>query len=177
MAAARPEPAVRWLLQAWGWGRGHSWTLKEEPLEAFAELRVSEMKPESQHLVGQPGLSLQKSFIPIRGRKDDCDQGARRAFKGGHGLSSWVLSGWDLERWNSASALWLINSTASSPTLPQASALVPPPPCSPAGTPRATRICRCPHGSLQHQTGRKRGGGIWGPKSLISFSLFLERTF
>lgn len=85
-------------------------------------------------------------------------KGARRAFKGGHGLSSWVLSGWDLERWNSASAIWLINLMSSSPTLTRASVLVPPPPCSQAGTPRATRICWCLHAPPPTPTNTKLGG-------------------
>lgn len=44
---------------------------------------VSKMKPESQRLAGQPRLSLQKSFILIRGRKDDCDQRGQESLQSG----------------------------------------------------------------------------------------------
>ena len=42
---------------------------------------MSKMKPESQRLTGQPRLSLQKSFILIRGRKDDSDQGGQESLQ------------------------------------------------------------------------------------------------
>lgn len=127
---------------------------------------------------GHPSLSLQESFILFRGKQDYHDRGPKRDFKGGRGFSLWVCSGWHLERWNSANAIWLVNLMSNSPTLTRASALIPPP--FPVGTLRAEKICWCllmaPH---RHQTGRKRGG--WDLEThvlnLVSPLLFLAWTF